>query len=496
MSIEITRLTSSFGVMTKIITRGPDGKPKSISAPPMSFGIAERLRLSDVTPCEAMSNLLNAGISAQQGLALGIIREGKPAICLLTLSRYMSEMIRENDPNAAGAIARTKEFFDFRNQESFAFIDTDLKQAPASVTDVFAYGMTVHDIICAVCPGFEGHGWISRGSTSAGIFDSETGEQFPGSGGFHTFLHIRNGLDIKPFTDWLFDKCVLAGLAWGYITRCGTILQRSIVDKAVASPERIAYEANPIVESPLAQDLRQRMATFHEGPAFDSEARRVLSADQCARLAELWRVEFARLQPEADRIRAAWITARAEDIHTRTGKSMERCREIAERWALPDVPLDFKNPELAGACVRDVWDNPDRFYQHPLADPIEGRDYSSGLTCAMVLRNKSGAPFINSFAHGGVKYALCREDDWHGNAAALGARRASCRRSLRQDHYPSRYRRYGRHLCRQGSRRTAQRTAATQRSKPMRSSSCAGGHGRDACREGYRSQPLARESIG
>jgi hypothetical protein len=83
MPIEITRLTSSYGVMTKIITRGPDGKPKSISAPPMSFGVAERLRLSDVTPCEAMSNLLNAGINSQQGLTLGIIREGLQCALLL-----------------------------------------------------------------------------------------------------------------------------------------------------------------------------------------------------------------------------------------------------------------------------------------------------------------------------------------------------------------------------------------------------------------------------
>jgi hypothetical protein len=51
-------------------------------------------------------------------------------------------MIRENDPNATGAIERTKDFFDFRNQESFVFIDTDLKQAPESVTAAFAHGLS------------------------------------------------------------------------------------------------------------------------------------------------------------------------------------------------------------------------------------------------------------------------------------------------------------------------------------------------------------------
>jgi hypothetical protein len=85
---------------------------------------------------------------------------------------------------------------------------------------------------------------------------------------------------------------------------------------------------------------------------------------------------------------------------------------------LPDVELVFVDKELEGCTVGDILDDPERFRNRVLADPIEG--IADGRTTAMVMLRRDGTPWINSFSHGGVRYTLEREappdflDDYHG----------------------------------------------------------------------------------
>jgi putative DNA primase/helicase len=70
-----------------------------------------------------------------------------------------------------------------------------------------------------------------------------------------------------------------------------------------------------------------------------------------------------------------------------------------------DAVLPFADKELEGCTVGDVLADPERFEHRVLADPIEGVSY--GRTTAMVmLRRSDGYPWIKSFAHGGMSYAL------------------------------------------------------------------------------------------
>ena len=74
---------------------------------------------------------------------------------------------------------------------------------------------------------------MSRASTSAGLFRTDTGEQFAGSGGAHHYVLVKDGGDIERFLRDLHDRCWLHGLGWHLIGRAGQLLDRSLVDRMV-----------------------------------------------------------------------------------------------------------------------------------------------------------------------------------------------------------------------------------------------------------------------
>ena len=93
---------------------------------------------------------------------------------------------------------------------------------------------------------------------------------------------------------------------------------------------------------------------------------------------------------------------------TRTGMTVAEAAAVLEKQAdgllLSSVVLEFDDPELAGATVGDVLDDPAKYAGVALADPIEGRE--DGPCKAIVMTGDDGVPFINSFAHGHTIYRL------------------------------------------------------------------------------------------
>jgi hypothetical protein len=417
MAIEFTLFTAKGSALTKSIRKGADGRPKTTTADLMSIGTADRVTIDSM---RALAALQNGALAYNQAISTGVIRSDKPDSVIVTTVKGMDSSVRAGGDQ--DFIARSKKYLEFRRQPTLMLDDTDFAQAPPRVTEQFAAGCTPWNVLCAICPGLEGVGHTMRRSTSSGIIDRETGQQFPDSGGWHTYFAVQDGTDIKAFTGWLHDGCVMVGMGWGFVTACGAILRRSIVDVAVASPERLIFEAAPYVEPPLWQDPEKRRPMFVDGPAFDSRSRRVRSSQETADIAAAWAAEETLVAPRAAVVRAAWLETKATEIHTRTGKSMAYCRHAAEKWAegelLPEVMLEFK--DMGFVTVAEVWENPLRYHEEQLADPIEGSAYKSGLTCAKLFVTKDGVPWINSFAHGGKRYGLCLHDNWHGHAFAMG----------------------------------------------------------------------------
>ena len=100
-----------------------------------------------------------------------------------------------------------------------------------------------------------------------GCIDGET--PLPSSGGWHVYVIVKDGRDTKRFLKALHDRCWLAGFGWYYISKAGSLLERSIVDTSVYASERLVFEGPPIVNPPLRQDTEMRKAHFAHGVMLD-----------------------------------------------------------------------------------------------------------------------------------------------------------------------------------------------------------------------------------
>jgi hypothetical protein len=207
----------------------------------------------------------------------------------------------------------------------------------------------------------------------------------------------------------LHERCWLAGFGWFYISKNGKLLERSIVDRMVGTPEHLCFEGPPILNPPLRQDAEMRKAHFTQGDILDTLAVcPPLTAEEQRLVGRLKSQGRERMQPDADKVRVAYVEDRAQEMHKRTGMPLEEAKkkiqtECETQVLCAERVLEFVDPDLQGVTVADVVVNPYFYQNKSLADPIEGVSY--GHTTARVFVRK-GVPWINSFAHGGMVYQL------------------------------------------------------------------------------------------
>jgi hypothetical protein len=413
MNIEITVLCKADGLpLTKRIALGPAGSLMSDgSACVMSRGTAWRFDFSRI---KELSELIDQ-FGSDQALTLGGLRPDLPARVEVVTKRKL------NGAASPNVIARTRDYFTYRSgQPALALVDYDTRGMPHNVANKITELGGLWPTLVSVIPELNGVTRLERKSTSAGLFRSDTGEMLPGSGGAHVFLAVQDGEDIKRFLKALHARCWLAGLGWLMVGAGGQLLERSIVDRVVGSPEHLVFEGAPVLVPPLAQDKASRRPVSIEGEVLDTLAAcPPLTILERARLHELRAKEAAHLEPEADNARKTFITNQAARLAERTGMAPNPAARIIERQCvgvlLPDVVLPFDDEDLAGAAVADVLADPARFEDATLADPIEGITYGAGK--AKIMRRADGTMWINSFAHGRTVYEL--KYDYRSVAAAL-----------------------------------------------------------------------------
>jgi hypothetical protein len=349
-----------------------------------------------------------------QAIALGALRADLPNPAKITIPAKLKD-----NP---GAITRSRDFIDYRpGAPGWALIDFDTKGMPADVAASIEAAGGMWNALLQVAPGLERAARVSRASTSSGLYRTDTGMQFSGSGGAHHYILLKDASDIERFLRDLHDRCWQSGLGWHLIGRAGQLLDRSLVDRAVAYGERLCFEGAPIIEPPLAQNATKRTPEVFDGEAIDAtlvvprltEYERQLVDDAKT-------VSTEALGKTATEIRVRHDQMLAERISAKSGMpiiSAKRLVEARHRGVLlPHLELEFDH--LGIVPVAAVLADPDRFVGETLSDPLEGVGY--GRCKAKVMREDDGAPFINSFAHGRTLYRL-RHDARSAKAAIVQA---------------------------------------------------------------------------
>jgi len=412
MQVGLTVFAKSDGPLTKRISLAENGSLTSdSSACIMAHGTARRFEFCGALQFAALIEQL----PSHEAIALGALRRDLPDRVDVVTKRKLSGALRPD------IIARTADYLTYEaGRPALALIDHDTKAMPPGVrARIDALGGLWPALISS-CPALTSVARIERRSTSAGLYRTDTGAELPGSGGRHVFIFVRDGTDCERFLKTLHLRCWLAGFGWMMTGAGGQLLERSIVDRVVGSPERLVFEGPPILDPPLAQDQASRCPKAIEGPALDTIAAcPPLDSLEQAKIRELRAKETIRLSQHARKARGVFITSHVPRLSERTGLAEVEARRLIERQCdgilLPGLALPFDDEELAGATVADVLADPGRFEGETLADPLEGIEYGTGK--AKVLLRADGTPWINSFAHGRTIYEL--RFDYRVAAAAI-----------------------------------------------------------------------------
>jgi len=359
--LQITVLAKNDGPLTKRISLAPDGSLRSDGSQcVMACGTARRLPIPDMSKLAAAI----AGLGSHEALTLGALRADLPEQVEIVTKRHLDKL---NGTDRPDIIARTGDYIDFQpGQPALALLDFDAKGMPPQVAAKLEALGDFWSALTAVRPDLASVARVTRRSTSAGLFRSDSHADLPGSNGMHVFIAVKDGGDIDRFLKTLHARCWLSGLGWLMIGAGGQLLERSIVDRVVGAPERLVFEGPPILDSRLGQDAKSRRPMAIEGVALDTLiACPSLSIVEQAKYREARANEEARLAPAIAKAKSEFITRQSRRLVDKTGMEIGRARRIVERQCsgvlLPDFILPFDDAELNGSTVADVMADPGRF---------------------------------------------------------------------------------------------------------------------------------------
>ena len=82
------------------------------------------------------------------------------------------------------------------------------------------------------------------------------GDPAPNVSGFHMFVRLKRAFDIQHALKALHSRCWLHGLGYHMISKSGQLLDRSIVDINVGSPERLIFTAPPLLGDGIVRETQ------------------------------------------------------------------------------------------------------------------------------------------------------------------------------------------------------------------------------------------------
>lgn len=198
-------------------------------------------------------------------------------------------------------------------------------------------------------------GYVMRGSTTSNIFDPE-GKPLENKKGCHVYVLVESGADIPETLKNIFDRLILAGYGFVFITTKGKGLIRTPVDKMVRGAQGVIYEADPVLPQGYTQN---RLTKYIPGGMLEVTP---LTEDEVQRVESMKEKLLADAKPECTRIKKEWCKKK--------GTTEKEAAEIESSGKLSStfVLTDNNNSTFT---VANVWHNPDFFHGKSIRDPLE-----------------------------------------------------------------------------------------------------------------------------
>ena len=387
--IKFTTFQGSPGaVLTKELSLDRDNNVNTNSTPLFIEGTARTESITRLTDLEQITQVLGPNECITTG-----IFDRSP--CEIALKADLTQ-----DQIAAGVRARS---LDFMSQPSPGLVLLDYDPSPRMPEHMHCGSPTdLMDKLARLSPLLEGIGYSGAGSTSNGIINIKTGEPHI-KNGFHCYI-LTTETDLRVLRKWLRVKCWLAG--YGYIDfgRNGVMLARCLVDITVLSPERLIYEAPPVLGEGLGRADRE---WTHQAGGLLTGDFSVSSANiKACRQAVAAAKSDPATKGESIRLHAHYYDlksrerAKVKSITVEEAKRQRPRREppkgIAEEITLYRDDTVYVKGEIMS--VEQLVAQGEAHDRTPVPDPVEGPDYGSAT--AMFFYNDGIHPVIHSFAHG------------------------------------------------------------------------------------------------
>ena len=320
----------------------------------------------------------------------------KQALCIGTRKPEFEQIAKltiDKKVVAGESIARSKNFLELKPQPALMFIDYDDKELTPT---------ELHRTLLEIVPELVGVGFLLVPSSSAGVYRASEPAPAVTKAGCHIYSIIDNGEAIPIIGEFIKCRAWLADHGKIEVSASGAMLERHLFDDAVYSPERLIFDAPPLLNSDLAQVPRELIEIT--GGMIQSDIFTLTTAER----AELKnKIDLAKslAKPESDRKRNAFKKAGMQKL-IESGCTRERAEKVIEQrfnGVLSD-PTELRSQKYGVVTVGEVLAHPDKFKGDAFIDPDEtdaGTNYR-----AKVFFNDNGSVRLHSFRHGGCNYIL------------------------------------------------------------------------------------------
>lgn len=391
---QITIFTSKGAALTKRFTQQTDGTIRKEALATLYAGTAAPITAPTAT---ALAQILE-DLQPLQAIATGQPKAGRVV------------QISTKAKQEAGQATRSLAHFSFPVAPGWLLWDYDDKTMPPEVVQRIAQLGGPLEAFFSLWPEARGASYVVRPSSSDGVTAPNC--KAIDSAGLHGFFLVADASQAKATLEALEQRAWAAGLAWIALSKSGAALRRSIVDTSVGSPERLIFEAPPILVSPVTRNPRPTIIRDNgKALAAPSVPHDLLTAATQAESAAR-----ALIAPKAAKVEGDYINSRARDLSTRTGQAIDTALQTIRkmmRGAILDDSHTLQMQDGSWSRIGDLLDNPhnDRL---SMPDPIEGLEYGADKATLMLKPRADHAadkPRLVSHAHGvRTVYTFTRHD--------------------------------------------------------------------------------------
>jgi hypothetical protein len=389
--IVLTQITGQTpNRLTKVIGLNADGGLRKETAANLSNGTALRVTVNGLA--DMVTHL--DGLTSANAIAWGVTRQAATDLCTQSDTAAL----------AAGAIARTRENFEYPEGPGIMMLDHDGLPGGSLLPAPF------RDRLVAAAPALANAPMLWRPSASAGCMHPN-GQVLTPMTRHRLYVPVQNASLIpeagKALTDLLWAT---AGDAWVEVGKAGQGLMRCLVDTSVWQPERLDFAGPPVLEDGVTRPGTAGVIYGQEDGLFDLRLLIDSVTPAIRKDAEVARkAARSATKPQCTAQAKKWAAERAPAMAAKRGISLALAVSVLERASLHTVLMgDFELTCSDGqvVTVAQLLDNPQRFNGSRFADPLDP-DHDHRVAFARLLNGSR--PDIFSHRHGGIRYELRRQ---------------------------------------------------------------------------------------